>query len=293
MTFEVCAPQPTDPRGARAGSAPASRAPTTTSPRRAGVDVAAVVRASRRLAAAVLPSGLRERMRAILGRPHAPRPGAVSFGDLRRVSPIGRKWGKDRGGLPIDRHYIERFLAAHAADVRGRVLEVGDNRYTMKYGAGAVERSDVLHVHAGAPGATIVDDLVVGSRLPTESFDCVILTQVVHLIADPASAMRTAYRILKPGGVLLVSLAGISQISTWDMERWGDYWRFTTRAAEHLATNACPGADVVADAHGNVLAAICFLHGLAANELDPAELAHRDAEFQLVVTIRVTKPQAP
>src|SRR3990170_7811785 len=52
--------------------------------------------------------------------------GRVRFGDLRGVEPISREFGFDRG-LPVDRHYIERFLSAHSSDIRGRVLEIGDN----------------------------------------------------------------------------------------------------------------------------------------------------------------------
>src|SRR5262245_54268962 len=56
------------------------------------------------------------------------RPGALRFGDLRRLSPVSRTFGFDRG-LPIDRYYIESFLAEHALDIRGRTLEVADNAY--------------------------------------------------------------------------------------------------------------------------------------------------------------------
>lgn len=44
---------------------------------------------------------------------------------LARLDPVSRTFGFDRG-KPVDRWYIERFLAAHADDVRGRVLEVAE-----------------------------------------------------------------------------------------------------------------------------------------------------------------------
>src|SRR5437762_5517842 len=50
--------------------------------------------------------------------------GAVASHDLlRRTSPISRLYGADRGTV-IDRYYIENFLARHANDVRGVVLEI-------------------------------------------------------------------------------------------------------------------------------------------------------------------------
>ena len=88
----------------------------------------------------------------------SPPVGRVSFGNLRRVTPISREFGFDRG-LPVDRYYIENFLTHHADDIRGRVLEIGDNSYTRRFGGDHVTKSDVLHVVEGNPQATIVGDL--------------------------------------------------------------------------------------------------------------------------------------
>jgi glycosyltransferase involved in cell wall biosynthesis len=224
-------------------------------------------------------------------REQTPGEGRVNFGSLRRLAPISRRWGKDRGGQPIDRYYIENFLAAHAADVRGRVLEVGDNIYTRRFGAGAVDRSDVLHAQPGNPKATIVADLArCGAGLPAATFDCVILTQVLQMIGDPGAALQSIRRTLQPGGVVLASVPGISQVSRWDMHRWGDYWRFTTLSARRLFEAAFPPELVGVEAHGNVLAAVAFLHGLSASELRREELDAHDPDYPLLVTIRAESP---
>jgi hypothetical protein len=57
-----------------------------------------------------------------------PPVGLVRFGSLRRVKPISRVWGMERG-QPIDRYYIEPFLEQKACDVQGCVLEIGNNTY--------------------------------------------------------------------------------------------------------------------------------------------------------------------
>ncbi len=44
-----------------------------------------------------------------------------------------REFGYDRG-LPIDRYYIERFLANNASDIRGHVMEIADNIYMRRFG---------------------------------------------------------------------------------------------------------------------------------------------------------------
>jgi glycosyltransferase involved in cell wall biosynthesis len=49
------------------------------------------------------------------------RIGNTKFGNLRRVKPINRRFGFDRG-LPIDRYYIEYFLKKHNVNIKGHVL---------------------------------------------------------------------------------------------------------------------------------------------------------------------------
>jgi SAM-dependent methyltransferase len=235
--------------------------------------------------------------RAPHGAGHAPEgtrpvppPGRVRFGDFRRLSPIDDYWGFGRG-TPVDRYYVERFLAEHAGDVRGRVLEVGDDAYTRRFGGERVTHRDVLHVKEGAPEATVVADLARADHVPSDAFDCVVLTQTLHLIYDMRAALATLRRILKPGGVVLATAPGISQI---DREEWGEswYWSLSSRSARLLFEEAFPPADVRVRAHGNVLAAVAFLYGLACDELRPDELDFEDPAFELVITVRAAKPAA-
>lgn len=246
-----------------------------------------------RRGAGLLPTPLRRWMRARWrGERYVPPPAHVRFGSLRRLTPMSRRWGKDRSGQPIDRYYIERFLATHAEDVRGRVLEVQDACYTRRFGGERVTRSDVLHVVPGNPAATIVADLVSAPQIPADVFDCVILTQVLPFIEDVGSAVATTYRILRPGGTVLATVPGISQVARHDMEHWGDYWRFTTLSARRLFERVFPADSVQVESHGNVLVSSAFLYGLASNELRAAELDHDDPNYQLVITVRATKPRS-
>jgi SAM-dependent methyltransferase len=236
-----------------------------------------------------LPGAVRRWLRGRWrGQPYSPPVGRVRFGSLRRVTPVSRVFGYDRG-LPIDRYYIERFLARHADDIRGRVLEIGDNFYTRQFGGSRVTTSDVLHVAAGNPQATIVADLTGADHIPADTFDCVVLTQTLHLIYDVRAALRTLYRILKPGGVVLATFPGISQISH---DEWGAYWcwGFTALSARRLFGEAFPVADVRVEAHGNVLVAIAFLHGLATQELRQEELNYSDANYEVLLTVKAVKP---
>ncbi len=211
---------------------------------------------------------------------------------LRSLEPVSRQFGADRG-RPVDRFYIERFLAGRSADVRGRVLEIYEDTYTQWYGAGRVTRSDVLHKGEHNPAATLYGDLATGEGLGPEldgAFDCFILTQTLLLVWDVPAALATARRLLAPGGVLLVSVPGISQVSLTDRAEHGDWWRFTSGGLRRLLQDAFPGGEVAVEAHGNVLAASAFLYGLAVEDLTEAELVHRDPAYELLVTARVVAP---
>lgn len=207
---------------------------------------------------------------------------------LTRLEPVSRTFGFERG-KPIDRWYIERFLAAHASDVRGRVLEVAESTYSQWYGGADVERSDVLHAAPGNPQATIVGDLTSGEGIPAGVFDCFVMTQTLPFIYEVADAVRGAHRLLRPGGVVLASVPGMSQVSREDQRDWGDWWRFTSQGARRLFVDVFGDDAVEVSAHGNVLAACAFLYGLAAEDLTQAQLAHRDRDYELVTTVRAVK----
>jgi hypothetical protein len=207
---------------------------------------------------------------------------------LTRLEPVSRVFGFDRG-KPVDRWYIERFLATHAADVRGRVLEVAESTYTQWYGGDDVTQSDVLYAAPGNPAATVVGDLSTGDGLPRDVYDCFVMTQTLQVIYDVAAAVRGTREVLAPDGVLLATVPGISQISREDRRDWGDWWRFTSDSARRLFGDTYGPENVEVQAHGNVLSAACFLYGLAAEELSDDELTHHDPDFELLMTIRAVK----
>jgi SAM-dependent methyltransferase len=247
-----------------------------------------------------LPKSLRLRLRPLLQR--SPAVGFVRFGSLRRLSPISRYYGFDRG-LPIDRHYIEDFLRRNAAEsqyatglVQGRVLEIGARDYVDRFGVmsdrptpGFVHHVDVLHANPANSAATIVGDLTDERALPAEAFDCIICTQTLHVIYDVRAAVRTLHHALKAGGVLLATVPGITAACKPDRDHWGDWWRFTTLSARRLLEETFPPGNVRVEAYGNVLAAVAFLHGLAAGELRPSELELRDPDYEVIIAIRAVR----
>ena len=214
----------------------------------------------------------------------------VDWGDLRRLSPVSREWGYDRG-TPVDRPYIEAFLAAHAEDVRGIVLEVQEADYTVRFGGANVERSEIVDVDDSNPRATVLADLRHADALSSEAYDCFILTQTLHVVGDVRQALAEAYRVLKPGGVLLATFPSASRVSV-EYGPEGDFWRVTEAGARELVRSVFPADAIAVHAYGNVMATTAFLHGLGAHELTHDELAAYDPFFPVLIGVRARKPHA-
>ena len=204
---------------------------------------------------------------------------------FNRTRPLSSEYGFDRG-TPIDRHYIEAFLQAHVEDIRGDVLEIGDDLYSRRFGRG-IEKQDILRYPAG-PKATIVGDLAEPGTLPSESFDCIILTQALHLIFDMTAAVQQLHRALRPGGVLLVTVPGISPVvgGEWQ-ESW--YWSLTENALKRLLSGPFQSSEVSVTSFGNLFAATAFLHGACVEEVDRSKLQPNMEAYPVTVAARARR----
>jgi len=207
----------------------------------------------------------------------------VAFMKLNRLQPLSAHWGYERG-TPIDRYYIENFLSAQRQDIAGRVLEIMDSEYTDRYGSNVTAR-DVLDIDAGNPKATIIADLSVPGKIPSNTFDCFILTQTLQFISDTQASLAQAYDILKPGGVLLATVPVVSKLD----RQLTDYWRFTPASCAMLFGNLFGPQNVRVESFGNVLTGIAFLAGLSAEELTQHELDTRDELYPMLVAVRAKK----
>jgi SAM-dependent methyltransferase len=220
------------------------------------------------------------------------QPGRLDLGSLRRLTPVSDIYGLDRGN-PIDRYYGEEFLERHSTDIRGRVMEINDGRYTRRFGGDRVSHLEIVHPDPGNPQATLIADLSDAPHIPDDSFDCAICTQTLMYIYDVRAAIRTLHRILAPEGVVFVTVPGVSRITQPEDEIWGDWWRFTTKSITRLFEEAFGQHAVTVETYGNVLAAAAQLYGIAAEELTRPELNHRDPNFEVLLALRAEKRRAP
>jgi len=125
------------------------------------------------------------------------------------------------------------------------------------------------HLHA---------DLSQPRSLPAETFDCILLTQTLQLLADPAAALVNCHQALRPGGALLLTVPCLSRISPSSRTR--DRWRFTPAGLRELFSSW--DGPVTVTGHGNLRVCLAALLGEAAEYLTPTELDYHDPDFPLV-----------
>jgi peptidoglycan/xylan/chitin deacetylase (PgdA/CDA1 family)/SAM-dependent methyltransferase len=212
----------------------------------------------------------------------------VSTAGLFRSTPVNRLWGFGQG-VPLDRPFIRRFIETHRGDVRGRILEIKESEYSREY-ARPESRTDILDIDPENPRADIIDDLQTGATIPDETYDCVVLTQVLQLIPDPAKAIATVSRILRPGGVLLLTAPGITQTAATTEGEF--FWSFFKPGLKQLLAGHFDDRKLLLAAHGNAGLAASFLMGMTAKDVPPELFADNDPEYPIVLTARAAKPLA-
>ena len=213
-------------------------------------------------------------------------PAADGHGLPRRTSPRSRDWGYERGG-PLDRVYIEQFLAAEAAYIQGAVLEVQEADYTRRFGGGHVSRGDVVDVDESNREATVIADLRMAANIASDSYDCIIITQTLHVIDDMPAVVAECHRMLRAGGVVLATLPCVSRVCL-EYGPAGDLWRVTPAGARRLFELVF-GTNVTVTTFGNALATSAFTLGLGRAEVRDGETAVVDPYNPTLVGVRAVK----
>ncbi len=202
----------------------------------------------------------------------------------RNLEPLSGKYGFDRG-TPIDRFYIEKFLSENQNYVKGRCLEIHDDAYITKYGQDRVTVKDILDVDTSNKLANIYGDLRKLNNIAGDTYDTLIITHTIGLIDDVPAALSECYRILKPGGTLLLTASAMSPSLTGG----GGFWRFTTNGFTHLMKKIFLSGNFEVKSFGNVLSGQAFWVGMAQEEMSLDELEYNDPRYSVVIAARATK----
>ena len=209
----------------------------------------------------------------------------IEYEDKVSSHPVSKVFGLDRG-TSIDRVLIERFLSENSSLIVGDCLEIEDPTYTNKFS----QKGSVSHVLKYSPSNSppkvkeIVADLTKPEDFMEAKFDTLIATQTLNFVFELEPAVQSMHKLLKPGGSALITAAGISQISRYDYDRWGDYWRFTDQSMRKILARDFDPENIQVFTYGNVALSCLFMQGISFEELPDKNLInHVDPEYQMIV----------
>ena len=185
-----------------------------------------------------------------------PAVGKVRFGRFRNPHPIR---GKNVALQSIINWYSDRWIERHEQDVVGRVLNVSSSGHDL-------------------------DALV---ELESEAFDTVICKLQLQYAYELNSAIAEISRVMKPSGVFLATLPGVTTAQAGAIEV--DFWRFTALSARRLVETQFQPPSVEVEAMGNVLTAVAALQGLMPSDFSDRELETSSSQHPVVIAVRAKK----
>jgi SAM-dependent methyltransferase len=212
----------------------------------------------------------------------------VHWRGFRRRLPVDPGGGSGRG-TPIDRYYVAQFVTACAADVRGRVLVFRDAAIIADHADRPVA-IDVIDVQPENAGVTVLADPGSPGAIDASSKDCIVLVDCLRWAVDIPATLANMWQGLAPGGALLVAIPAAAPMT--DDALGPDRWRLTPAGLEEVLMRACPAAESEIMTFGSAVSTVAFMAGLAAEDLNAAELDAHDPRFPAVVTARVRKADA-
>ncbi len=166
-----------------------------------------------------------------LGRTE-PRPDAQALGALYADDyPASRARGL-RGAIDAARRAcasaLARRIRRRVANPR-RALDVGcgDGKLLVAlagrgFGCTGIDRNpharDAVAAHAGI---TLHVGTLAAARLPSASFQVVVLRHVLEHVEDPRATLDEVARVIEPGGLLVVA---VPNVASWQARGTGDHW---------------------------------------------------------------------
>ena len=123
----------------------------------------------------------------------------------------------------LTRVTLDRFIAAHASDRRTLDIGAQNGPYAAHF-----PRRIALDIKRGIGVQIIGDAQALGIR--DASFDVVLCTEVLEHLPEPQRAIDEVYRVLTPGGQLLLTTRFLFPIH----DAPHDYFRFTKYGLRYL-----------------------------------------------------------
>ncbi len=212
------------------------------------------------------------------------------WGSFLRPNPFAD--GGAGATTPIDQFYVGEFVASNRDAVRGRVLAARDTELVGRDWVGRVTSVDVFDIDPYNVTATILTDLCDPVAFDRASYDCIIMTQTIQRLADPALGLKVLWSALRPGGTLLLSspvLGPVEPVHGINEDRW----RYSSSGLRNLVTSVLPDAQCSARAFGSLATAIGHIAGVPMERMPRRALAWHDERVPVVACARLDRPLSP
>jgi hypothetical protein len=211
----------------------------------------------------------------------SPAKGSIDWGDLKRSAPICQAFGLTRGTF-VDRYYLSKFIKEIQSQIAGNILEIGGTPKDKDfYQINSGSSYQILNMEAG-PGVDIVGDAHDISMVKPESFDSIILFNVLEHCYAPWIVIENIYAWLKPGGKCFAMVPSAIRVHTTPM----DYWRPLADGFRYMFRNYGQQQLYV---YGNPTTVIASYYGIAAEELTTDELDTFHPDYPVATCIVAQK----
>jgi SAM-dependent methyltransferase len=210
-----------------------------------------------------------------------PPPGQIDFGELRQpqLFRCDVNYSQDQA---LDQYYVEQFLRREMRLMKRRVLEIGSDHCTPEF---AGSRTATITSIPFAQETQVLHDLAV---LKDNTYDALVMVQVLQFMFDLHAVLKHAHRVLIPGGILLAAMPGTCYVPNHVDGRML-YWGFTGLSVRTLLGSTFPARSIKIQSFGNVFVATAHVQHLAAQDLTRTELNHRDEHYPFILTFKAEK----
>jgi len=154
--------------------------------------------------------------------------GAIDFGDFKRPVPFCPQFGGFRGS-PVDRYYLDQFVAEIRSEVKGVTLEIGGSKANREL-YNFTNTTSYLAMDLQGEGLDIIGDAHDTKAVDESSLDTVVLFNVLEHCERPWVVVDNIYQWLKPRGEVFCMVPNAQRVHRLPQ----DYWRILPDAMNSL-----------------------------------------------------------